>query len=170
VIRRGAAALALALLTALAAHASEPPGARQARGRPIARDAEQHVAAGVAASMAAAGLLTAVTPRDVRDIPVAAATGMAVALAAGIAKEVADALGLGTPEFRDLMYTATGGLVGATVAFLAIAGTDAAAGGRAEMACALLEGAALTAAVVLVRVGLPAKPGGRVSEKAAPRR
>jgi hypothetical protein len=156
-MRRAAATLALALLAALPAMADgQPP-------RSVPRDAEQHIAAGVAASMAAAGLFTILAPGRRDGIATAAVAGLAAALAAGAAKEVADSLGLGTPELRDFVGTAAGGLVGATVAFLALAG------GRSGMAGALIEGAALTAAVVLVRVTFPAI-GNATTGTAAPQR
>lgn len=168
-MHRPAAALALALLAALPGGAdAPPPGARQPVQRRLARDTEQHVAAGVAASMAAAGLFTIMAPRSSDGVAVAATVGVATALAAGFTKEVADRLGMGTPELRDLAATAAGGLVGAAVALLALAGADATAGGPSGMGGALLEGAALTAAVVVARVALPPRSGGEATGTAAP--
>jgi putative lipoprotein len=109
-----AAPLALALLTAPAPAAADPP-------RPIdpdpwfGRDKALHF--GVSAALAGGGY--AVSSLAVQGMPERAAIGASVALAAGIAKEMLDLAGLGDPSWKDFTWdvigTATGIGVSLTV-------------------------------------------------------
>lgn len=81
---------------------------------------------GLSAGITGAGYGIAVPITD--DVPGRAAFAAAVGLGAGLAKEVADALGLGTPSWKDLLWDAIGTSVAVTVSITIDLGVRAAQG------------------------------------------
>ena len=89
-----------------------------AQDREPASDRELHILAGIVASVGSASLLLSVCQAGEADRAAIIAAAGAAALCAGIGKELIDSLGFGTPDFRDLLNTGLGGLVGiSAVAF-----------------------------------------------------
>ncbi|MFP4508528.1 MAG: hypothetical protein ACOC4I_03850 [Spirochaetota bacterium] len=108
---------AAGLLTLLTVLCTLPAPASELQGtaRPGAPgNAELHVAAGISVALVAGGVHT-----NLHDNRASSAlTGAALALTIGIAKEVADALGFGTPSIADALLTAVGGAAGAGALYL----------------------------------------------------
>lgn len=77
-----------------------------------ASDTDLHIIAGIAASFGSVPFLVLAAKGDRLDPLTVTAAAAAAAVSAGIIKEMFDYLGLGTPEMRDLLNTAFGGVVG----------------------------------------------------------
>jgi putative lipoprotein len=106
---QAAALLAVALLLVL------PPAARAADPDPwFGRDKALHF--GASFTLAAGGYAGAALLTD--RTPVRAATGVGLALSAGIAKEVYDRYAGGDPSWRDLTWDVMGTATGVLVAWL----------------------------------------------------
>lgn len=133
-----ACVLALLALAATRAHAA-PDYSQQHPG-----NTELHVAAGISVSLVAGSMhmLRSDEPRA------AAVTGAAAALGAGIAKEIADALGFGTPSLRDALLTAAGGLAGALALYQLAGQADSASARRTLAHGSTLSGLTVSVPVV----------------------
>ena len=134
-------ACVLALL-ALAGTSAHPASGT---GYPQPGNAELHVAAGISVSLVAGSLHMLSTD----DRRAAAVTGAATALGAGIAKEIADALGFGTPSLRDALLTAAGGIAGALALYQLARQADSVSARRTLAHGSTLSG--LTVSVPVVR-------------------
>ncbi len=134
-----ACVLALLALAATRAHAAPGTSYRHTG------NTELHVAAGISVSLVA-GSLHMLSSDDRRA---AAVTGAAAALGAGIAKEIADTLGFGTPSLRDALLTAAGGIAGALALYQLAGQIDTISGRRTLAHGSTLSG--LTFSVPVVR-------------------
>lgn len=79
----------------------------------LGRDKALHFGASAAIAGTSYGVTTAFTDRR----PIALAVGGGAALFAGVAKEGIDALGYGTPSWRDLAWDVIGTVVGLGIAY-----------------------------------------------------
>ncbi|MBT3276280.1 MAG: hypothetical protein HN368_24240 [Spirochaetales bacterium] len=74
-------------------------------------DKDLHILAGTIVSLGTAGAIF-IASNDYLTITSTAVIAGATAIVAGIGKELFDTLGFGTPEFRDILNTVLGGVVG----------------------------------------------------------
>jgi hypothetical protein len=83
----------------------------QAQGTDTIVDKDLHILAGTIVTLGTAGAILFASS-DVPTILGTAVISGAATIVAGIGKEFIDKLGFGTPEFRDILNTVVGGVVG----------------------------------------------------------